>query len=185
MVQGFNLKMKLLTDFAPLLGFFLTFKLYGLAPATAVLVVLTAVALVWVYVKEKRLALMPLASGSIVAVMGGLTLYFGDERFIKMKPTVACALFSAALFAGVRMGKLPMKALLSEGISMTDEGWRKLSVRWGWFFLVLSVLNEVVWRHTSTETWVSFKVFGLFGMTLLFTAAQLPLMKRHEADDAA
>lgn len=174
---------KLLTDFAPLFLFFVLFKTHGLLPATAALVVTTMLALSYSYYKERRVSVMPLVSGAIIALMGGLTLWFDNEDFIKMKPTVVCSFFAVILLVGAALKKGIVKTIFGSTMQLTDAGWRIFSVRWGLFFLLTAVLNEMVWRNYPTETWVNFKVFGLTSMTVLFTLLQMPLIKRHWIED--
>ncbi len=154
-------------------------KLFGVQVATCVLMALTFVALVIVYAKEKKVALMPLISGVAVTILGSLTIYLHDDYFIKIKPTVVNAMFAVVLLGGVYFRKATFKYVLGHAISLEDEGWRKLSLRWGIFFLFLACLNEVIWRNFSTDFWVNFKVFGMFSLTMLFTLAQMPLIKRY------
>lgn len=179
-------RLRLVTDYTPLLGFFLAYKLYGLGVATLALVVLTAIALGLVYALERRVAMMPLASGVAVGLMGGLTLAFNNDIFIKMKPTLVSLVFALLLLVGFVRKKTTVKLVLGHAMQLTDEGWRQLSLRWGVFFLLLAVLNEIVWRNFSTEVWVNFKVFGLVGLSLAFSMLQMPFLKRHwlESDAA-
>ncbi len=174
-----NSNLRLLVDFTPLLGFFIVNKVAGLAVATAVLIALTLVALVLVYVYERKIALMPLISGVAVTLLGGLTLFLHDDYYIKIKPTVVNAMFAAVLLGGLYFRKATFKYVLGHALSLEDEGWRKLSWRWGVFFLFLAALNEVIWRNFSTDFWVNFKVFGMFTLTMAFTLAQMPLVKRY------
>lgn len=171
--------LRLFLDFGPLAGFFLAYRLGGVLAATATLMALTIVTLAVTYMLEKRIALMPLVSGVMVAVMGGLTLYLQDEFFIKIKPTLMNLLFATALLGGVMSDKPLVKYVLGHAMQLEEEGWRKLSVRWGVFFIFLAGLNELIWRNFSTDFWVNFKVFGMFTLTLAFTALQLPLVKRY------
>src|SRR5690349_2415379 len=126
---------RLALDFAPLLAFFLAYRFAGLLAATACLIAITAVSLSITYMQEKRLAVMPLVSGVAVALLGGMTLLLHDETFIKIKPTLVNLLFAAILLVGLRLGKPMLKYLLSDALSLQDEGWRKLSLRWGIYFL--------------------------------------------------
>jgi intracellular septation protein len=121
----------------------------------------------------------------VVGVFGGLTLWSGDEIFIKMKPTIVQLLFAAALLGGLALDRPVLKPLLGAAWPMDDLGWRRLSLRFAVFFLIMAALNEAVWRTQSTDAWVLFKVFGLFGLTLLFSLAQMPLMTRHRLPEAA
>jgi intracellular septation protein len=135
-------------------------------------------------VLTRHLPVMPLVSGVVVLAFGGLTLWLQDETFIKMKPTIINGLFGIVLLGGLAVGRPLITYVLDAVFDLTDEGWRKLTFRWGLFFLFLAVLNEIVWRNVSTDHWVSFKVFGTMPLTFLFAAAQVPLLMRHEAKKA-
>lgn len=172
-------KLKLFLDFSPLAGFFVAYKFAGLLAGTGVLIVLTLISLLVTYAKEKRIAMMPLVSGVIVTVMGGLTLYLQDETFIKIKPTIVNLLFASILLVGAFFRKSMFKYVLGHAMQLQEAGWRQLSIRWGVFFLGLAALNECIWRNFPTDFWVNFKVFGMFSLTMLFTVAQMPLIKRH------
>lgn len=149
--------------------------------ATGLFVAATAAALAVHYALVRRLAIMPLVSGIVVLVFGGLTIALDDDVFIKLKPTVVNALFGSALLAGLWFRKPLMAIVLDSMLDLTEEGWRKLTVRWAIFFFVLAALNEIVWRTQTTDTWVSFKVLGIMPLTLVFALAQTPLIMRHEA----
>lgn len=170
---------QLLLDLGPLAAFFATYKLIGLIEATAVLIVATMLSLVYTYSKTKHIPPMPLVTGILVAVFGGLTIYLNDEQFIKIKPTIVNLLFAAILLAGLFFKKSLLKVALGSALELKDEGWQKLSLRWGLFFVFLAGLNECIWRNFSTDFWVNFKVFGMFALTLVFTAAQYSLIKRY------
>lgn len=176
-------RLRFFLDFSPLLGFFLAYRFAGLLAATAVLIVCTLVSLGVTYVQEKRIAAMPLISGIAVTLFGGLTLLLQDEYFIKIKPTLVNLLFASILLGGLYFRKSMFKYVLGHAFQLTDEGWRRLSCRWGFFFVFLAVLNEVIWRNFSTDFWVNFKVFGMFTLTLVFTFAQLPLIKRYWVEE--
>lgn len=149
--------------------------------ATGLFVVATFLALAVHYALVRRLPIMPLVSGVVVTVFGGLTLALQDDTFIKLKPTIVNALFGVVLLGGLALGRPLLAVVLDSMFALTDEGWRKLTLRWGLFFLVLAVLNEVVWRTQTTDFWVNFKVFGIMPLTLVFALAQTPLLMRHEA----
>jgi intracellular septation protein len=170
-------------DFAPLALFFIVFKWQGLLPATAALVATTLICLAIIYALEKKLAMMPLVTGIMVTLLGGITLYLHDEQFIKMKPTAVNLLFASVLLGGVAFKKPMLKYVMSYAFQLTDRGWILLSLRWGLFFIGLAALNEYIWRNYSTDFWVNFKVFGMLTCTLVFTIAQLPLIKRHMIEE--
>ncbi|AXS42265.1 septation protein A [Breoghania sp. L-A4] len=147
--------------------------------ATAAFMVAITISLVVSYVLTRRLPVMPVVTGVVVLVFGGLTLYLHDELFIKLKPTIVNALFGAVLLGGLLFGKSLLGYVFDSVFKLDAEGWRKLTLRWGLFFFFLAVLNEVVWRSFSTDFWVSFKVFGMMPITFLFTLSQLPLISKH------
>ena len=128
---------------------------------------------------ERRLPTLPLVTGIFVLIFGGLTLILQDELFIKLKPTIVNTLFAVILMGGLFWGKSFLKSLMGTMFPMTDQGWRVLTVRWAMFFVVLAILNELVWRNASTDDWVTFKVFGIMPLTILFSVLQLPAMNRH------
>ena len=175
--------LKLALDLMPLAGFFIGYKLFGLMEGTIALMVMTALALVIAYIMDKRIALSPLITGVLVGVLGVLTLALHDEWFIKVKPTLVNLTFAFILFAGLAMGKGLLKHLLEVAFQLPDRGWFILSRRWAFFFTFLALVNEYVWRHYPTETWVNFKVFGMFTMTIIFTLAQIGLLQRFSIED--
>ena len=124
---------------------------------------------------------MPMVSGVVVVFFGGLTLVLQDDTFIKVKPTIVNTLFGSVLLIGLYFGKSFVGYVFDSVFQMTNEGWRKLTLRWGIFFFVLAALNEIAWRTLSTDDWVTFKVFGVMPITLVFTAFQLPLIMREQA----
>jgi len=151
--------------------------------ATALFMVATAVALIVSWILLRTLPLMPLVSGIVVFIFGGLTLWLQDEHFIKLKPTIVNALFGGALLVGLMFGKSLLGYVFESAFKLDTEGWRKLTLRWGIFFLFLAILNEVIWRNFSTDFWVGFKTWGMFPITALFTLSQMPLILRHELKD--
>lgn len=150
--------------------------------ATALFMAAIAVALAVSFARERTVPVMPLVSGVVVLVFGGLTLWLKDETFIKMKPTLVNALFGGVLLGGLALGKPLLGYVFGAAFSLTERGWLILTRRWGLFFLVLAVLNEAVWRTVSTDLWVDFKVFGIMPLTFAFALAQTPLLTRHAAE---
>ncbi len=175
------------TDYGPIAVFFVAYVLADLLWATGALMAATAAALGVSLAVARRVPLMPLITAGVVAVFGGLTLALQDETFIKMKPTIVQVLFAAILLGGLAFGRPLLKPLMGAAWAMDDRGWHKLTLRFALFFLAMAALNEAVWRTQSTDVWVSFKVFGILGLTLVFALAQTPLMRRHhrEGESAA
>lgn len=147
--------------------------------ATGLFMAATAIALTVSWILTRTLPMMPLISGIVVFIFGALTLYLQNDTFIKMKPTIVNVLFGGALLGGLAFGKTLLGYVFDGAFHLDAAGWRKLTIRWGLFFLLLAVLNEAIWRTQSTEFWIAFKVWGIMPLTLLFSVAQLPLLTRH------
>ena len=148
--------------------------------ATAAIMVATVVALSVAWFVQHRVPKVPLISGGLLMVFGGLTLWLQDPVFIKMKPTIVYLLFSTVLVGGVAMRRPLLKPLLGNAWQLDDTGWTKLTIRFGLFFMVMAGLNELVWRTQTTDFWVSYKVFGTMGLILVFTMTQIGLIHRHQ-----
>ncbi len=172
--------LKLLVEVGPLVVFFVMNARAGIFWGTGAFMVAIVISLIASRILFGRVPVMPLVTGVFVLVFGGLTLWLQDEQFIKIKPTLVNALFAGALFTGLLAGRSLLKIVFGEVFRLTDEGWRKLTLRWACFFTFLAVLNEVVWRSFSTDVWVSFKVFGIMPLTMIFAIAQMGLLKQHE-----
>ena len=177
--------LRLMLNLGPLLVFFVAFQRFDLFAATAGFMAATGIALGLTWVLVRRIAITPLATGAIVLLMGGLTLALDSDVFIKMKPTLVNSTFAVTLLGGYALGRSPIRVVLQSTLSLSDTGWRQLTLRWGVFFLFLAALNETIWRTQSTEFWVSFKVFGMLPLTLAFALAQAPFILRHRQGDAA
>ena len=172
--------LKLFVEVGPLAVFFVMNARAGIFWGTGGFMVATLISLVASRILFGRVPVMPLVTGLFVLVFGGLTIWLQDDHFIKIKPTIVNALFAAALFAGLLAGHSLLKIVFGEVFRLTDQGWRKLTIRWACFFTLLALLNEVVWRSFSTDVWVSFKVFGIMPLTMIFAIAQMGLLKQYE-----
>jgi intracellular septation protein len=179
-----NPYLKLALDIGPLLVFFVANSRFGIFAGTAVFMVAVVVALGISYAMTRHWPVMPVVSAVIVLVFGGLTLFLHDETFIKVKPTIIYTLFGGALLVGYFFDKPLLEIVFDSVFHITDEGWRKLTLRWAAFFLFLAVLNEVVWRTQSTDFWVSAKLFGFMPLTFIFGALQVPLLMKYAVEPA-
>ncbi|MCH9808408.1 MAG: septation protein A [Alphaproteobacteria bacterium] len=171
---------KLLVEMGPLVVFFIANFQGGIFVGTAWFMGATAISLTASRFILGSIPLMPLISGAFILVFGALTLWLNDSTFIKLKPTIVNLLFSAILFGGIAFGKSLLRYVLGEAFNLTDEGWRILTIRWALFFLFLAGLNEVIWRNFSEDFWVSFKLWGLMPITMIFAMSQVGLLQRYE-----
>jgi intracellular septation protein len=175
-----NPALKLVLDIGPLVLFFAINAKLGIYAATGVFMAAVLIALAVSYALTRHVAVMPVVTAIIVLIFGGLTLVLHNDIFIKLKPTIIYLLFAGALLGGLAFGKPLLGMVFDAVFDLTDEGWRKLTWRWALFFLALAVLNEIVWRTQSTDFWVSFKLFGVVPLTLLFGALQYPLLQKYQ-----
>lgn len=176
--------MKQLFEFFPLIVFFVVYyksdkDLY--LSITAVIIA-TLVSLVALYIKERKISTMMLVSTVILVVFGGLSIFLKNDIFFKMKPTIINALFAIILIGSTFFNKPVLKMLLNSSMKLTDQGWSLMNKLWSGFFIFLALLNEIVWRTQTTDVWVNFKVFGIMGITVVFTIIQIPLLKKHFID---
>ncbi|MDB5642518.1 MAG: septation protein [Hyphomicrobiales bacterium] len=181
-----NPTLKLILEMGPLVLFFLTNWKFGIFPATGVLMAGVVAALIASWILTRHLPIMPVVTAVAVVFFGALTFFFHDDLFIKLKPTIVNTIFGTVLLGGLAMGKPLLPVVLDSVLQLTEEGWRKLTFRWGLFFFLLAIINEVVWRTQTTDFWVSFKALGTMPLTIVFALAQVPLIMKHElkGDDA-
>ena len=176
--------MKQLFEFFPLIVFFVVYyksdkDLY--LSITAVIIA-TLISLVALYIKERKISTMMLVSTVILIVFGGLSIFLKNDIFFKMKPTIINGLFAIILIGSTFFNKPVLKLLLNSSMKLTDQGWSLMNKLWSGFFIFLALLNEIVWRTQSTDVWVNFKVFGIMGITIVFTIIQIPLLKKYFID---
>ena len=176
--------MKQLFEFFPLIVFFVVYyksdkDLY--LSITAVIIA-TLISLVALYIKERKISTMMLVSTVILIVFGGLSIFLKNDIFFKMKPTIINGLFAIILIGSTFFNKPVLKLLLNSSMKLTDQGWSLMNKLWSGFFIFLALLNEIVWRTQTTDVWVNFKVFGIMGITIIFTIVQIPILKRHFID---
>ena len=172
--------LRIASDLGPLILFFATFEFYGIFVATAVFMAAVLATLGFGYWRERKFLPMPLFTAVLVLIFGGLTLYLKNDMFIKMKPTVLYAFFGVLLIGGLSFNRLFIKYVFAQAFELSETGWRKLTWRWGLFFVTLAGLNEAVWRNFSTAIWVDFKVWGIMPLIFLFALAQTPLVLKHQ-----
>jgi intracellular septation protein len=167
-------------ELGPLVLFFAANSKWGIFIGTGVFIVATVIALPLYRWMEGRWPVMPMVGGFFVLVFGGLTIWLQDETFIKLKPTIVNCLFGVILGGGLLLFDRPLlKPIFGTAFQLTEEGWRKLTLRWCLFFFVLAAVNEVMWRGFSTDTWIASKMFLSFPLTLVFAFLQVPLLRRH------
>ena len=177
---------KFVTDFGPLAVFF--FFYYNsdkdLKIAIPPFIITTLLAIIIVWVLEKKIPLVPLISGILISLFGGLTIYFDNPVFLYIKPTIINILFGLALLFGKYFTKEPiLKKIMGKSIMLSDAGRYLLNKRWMFFFFILAILNEFVWRTQTEEFWVNFKVWGLLPITFIFTAFQISLINKHKINE--
>lgn len=179
-----NPLLKLALDLGPLLVFFIGNAYFGIFPATAMFMVAVMVSLAIMYSVARRFSPMPIVTGVVVVVFGGLTLLLADELFIKLKPTIVNSIFAAVLLAGVLSDRLYIKILFDNAFHLPDPAWKVLTYRWIAFFVFLAILNEVIWRNFSTDFWVGFKLWGVVPISLIYGGAQMPFIMKHQLKDS-
>ena len=174
---------KLLIDIGPLAVFFIFYTRSGLQASILPFMLATVIAVLFSYILEKKIPIMPTVGAGIILLFGGLTIYFDNDIFFKMKPTIINVLFAVILYGGILINKPLLKYLLGAALKLEEAGWKILTQRWIGFFIALAILNEIVWRTQSTDVWVNFKVFGILPITFIFTMTQFPLIKKYQIED--
>ena len=174
---------KLLIDIGPLAVFFIFYTRGDLKTAILPFMIATIIAVLFSYILEKKIPIMPTVGAAIILIFGGLTIYFDNETFFKMKPTIINLLFAGILYGGIILNKSLLRYLLGAALKLQDEGWDILTKRWIGFFIALAILNEIIWRTQTTDIWVNFKVFGILPITFIFTLTQFSTIKKYQIED--
>ena len=174
---------KLIIDIGPLAVFFIFYTRSDLQSAILPFMIATVIAVLFSYILEKKIPVMPTVGAIIILVFGGLTIYFDNDVFFKMKPTIINLLFAAILYGGIVLKKPLLRYLLGAALKLQDKGWSILTKRWIGFFISLAILNEIIWRTQSTDIWVNFKVFGILPITFIFTITQFSIIKKYQIND--
>ena len=174
---------KLLIDIGPLAIFFIFYTRSNLQSAILPFMIATVIAVLFSYTLEKKIPVMPTVGAIIILVFGGLTIYFDNDVFFKMKPTIINLLFAGILYGGIVLKKPLLRYLLGAALKLQDKGWSILTKRWIVFFISLAILNEIIWRTQSTDIWVNFKVFGILPITFIFTITQFSIIKKYQIED--
>jgi intracellular septation protein len=180
MTQSNTKKYPFILELIPLVLFFLLSKYYNIYVATASLMITSFINLIISYFYVKKIETMPLLTVIFALVFGSLTLLLQDDSFIKIKVTIMNVIFALALFVGIIIRKNFLKLIMSNHLTLEDKGWKILNIIWILFFVFLAVVNEIIWRNFSTDTWINFKAFGIIGLTLVFSIVQVPIFTKYK-----
>ena len=172
---------RLAIDLGPLVVFFaVNFLTSDIIKATAAFMVAIVAAMAVSKIRYRHISPMLWFSGFMVLVLGGITIWLHDETFIKVKPTIYYVMVAALLLFGLATGRNFLKMVLGSAYpGLTDQGWKILTRNWALFFLVMAAVNEAVWRNTSTDFWIGFKIWGFMPATFLFALAHVPMLMRN------
>lgn len=184
--------MRLAIDLGPLLVYLAAFWFTkNIVLSTGIFMAATIAAIAASWITSRRVSAMLLFSGAMVLVFGGLTVWLHDATFIKMKPTVYYLMVAGILGFGLTTDRPTLKLVLGHAYpGLSDTGWTKLTRNWAIFFVAMAIANEAVWRSTSMEFWLGYKLWGAMPATLLFALANVPMLMKHgltteKAEDAA
>lgn len=172
-------------DLGPLGVFLLTYWLANVWVATVAFMLATLAALIWSKLRHGSVSALLMFSGVMVLFFGGMTVLLHDETFIKMKPTLYYATVAGILFFGTLTKKPTLEKVMAHAYpELSQTGWHKLTRNFAWFFVGMAILNELVWRHSSTGFWLGYKLWGAMPLTLIFGAANIPMILRHSTPEA-
>lgn len=172
--------MQLLLDLGPLVLFFVANSQWGIFVATGVFMAAIFTAMGVSYALTRHVTGIQIFSAVLVGVMGGLTIYLQNETFIKMKPTILYSFAGILLAFGLFTGRNLLKSLLGSAFpGLDDQGWYLFTRNWVFFFAFKAILNEAIWRNTSTDFWIAFKMWFFIPVTFIFVFAHMPMLMRH------
>lgn len=171
---------KIFVEFGPLVVFLITYKYSDILLATKLMILVTIFCLLLSYLIDKKISIPLLLSAFILILLGSITIFTGNPEYIKIKPTIVYVIFSAALYTAALKNKPLIKDILGNVINISDANWLILSKRFAFYFFAMAIINELVWRNFSTDTWVNFKVFGALPITCIFVGLQIPFIVRHQ-----
>ncbi len=174
---------KTLVDLGPLIIFYVAESYSDIFVATGFLMVACTIAFIVSWTMARKIAILPILTLVFALIFGGFTLLFEDATFIKIEVTITNALLGIFLVGGMFFQKSLLKVIFGDFAELTKEGWDKITWRMGWFFIVIAILNEIVWRSVETDLWVDFRVFGILGLTFAFLISQIPMTMRHMVDE--
>ncbi|MCH9753713.1 MAG: septation protein IspZ [Alphaproteobacteria bacterium] len=172
---------KFISEFLPIILFFISYKFYGIITATATIIAASVFGLLITYIFHKRIPSAQLFTVLIIVIFGGITVFSKDPTFIKIKPTILNLCFAGGLLFGLINKKLYIKSLLGDKINIADQHWKTLSKRFIFLFAFIAILNELVWRNFSEETWIYFKTFGILPVLILFIILQVPFIMKNQS----
>jgi len=175
---------KLIIELGPLIALLMTFKSSDIVRASGIMVAVSIICLGISYIIDRKISVPLAISTLLIVIFGSITFFSGDSTYIKMKPTIGYVIFALGLSIGLFFNKFFLKHVLHSIFKMEDQYWVILTKRFIWFFILLAILNEIVWRNFSDNFWVNFKVFGVFPITFLFILVQIPLFKQHVKIDS-
>ena len=170
---------KSITEICPLAIFLIYYLNQDLMAAIFPFIIASVITLPLLFIIDKKIPIFAIISTVIIIIFGIISIYFNNEGIFKMKPTFLYLATSIGLLISLRFNKIILKNLLSTSIQMNNRGWKIATKRWSYFFIFLAFTNEIIWRTQPTQTWVTFKVFGVLILMFIFSLLQISLIKKY------